>query len=105
VNQLRGVSFEWNKKPGKKIFGVIAQEVEEVIPELVHTNETENEDGFKQKSIHYDGITPYLIESIKALTNEQTQLKQENESIKQEVELLKTKMNKYDALFEKLLHP
>ena len=102
VNRLRGVSFQWNKKPGKKIFGVIAQEVEEVIPELVHTNETENEDGFKQKSIHYDGITPYLIEAIKTLTHQQTDLKQEVETLRRENKLLKEKMDKYDALFEQL---
>ena len=104
VNQLRGVSFQWKKTPGKKIFGVIAQEVEDIIPELVHTNETENEDGFKQKSIHYDGITPYLIEAIKTLTHQQTELKQEVETLKQENNLLKEKMDKYDALFEQLLN-
>ena len=102
VNRLRGVSFQWNKKPGKEIFGVIAQEVEEVIPELVHTNDTENEDGFKQKSIHYDGITPYLIEAIKTLTHQQTDLKEEVETLKQENKLLKENMDKYDALFEQL---
>ena len=102
INQLRGVSFEWKHKPGKKIFGVIAQEVEKVVPELVHTNETENEDGFKQKSIHYDGITPYLIESVKTLSSENKELKAEIQELRTENELIKEKMKKYDELFEQL---
>ena len=104
INQLRGVSFEWKNKPGKKIFGVIAQEVEKVVPELVHTNETKNEDGFKQKSIHYDGITPYLIESIKTLSSENNELKAELQQLKSENELIKEKMKKYDELFEQFMN-
>ena len=55
---LRGVSFNWidNKKPA---IGIIAQEVEKVIPEVVDTNEK----GIK--SVSYDSIIALLIESIK----------------------------------------
>lgn len=104
INQLRGVSFEWKNKPGKKIFGVIAQEVEKVVPELVHTNESENEEGYKQKSVHYDGITPYLIESIKTLSSENNDLKNKIEHLKTENELIKEKMKKYDELFKQLIN-
>ena len=102
INQLRGVSFEWKNKPGQKTFGVIAQEVEKVVPELVHTNETENEDGFKQKSVHYDGITPYLIESVKILSSENEDLRTEIQQLKSVNELIKEKMKKYDELFQQL---
>ena len=45
--QLRWVSFDW-KETGKGSYGVIAQELEEVLPELVKTGEV--------KSVNYNGI-------------------------------------------------
>lgn len=66
VSQLRGVSFNW-KETGDKSYGVIAQELEEVLPELVsNTN---------PKTVYYDALIGILIESIK-------DLKLEVESIK-----------------------
>lgn len=59
VNLLRGVSYE---KDLKQCIGVIAQEVETVIPEVVHTDP----DGMK--SVAYGNIVGLLIESIKELT-------------------------------------
>jgi len=56
VKQLRGVSFEMNNKP--KI-GVIAQEVQKVIPEVVNTKE----DGYL--SVCYGNIVGLLIEAVK----------------------------------------
>ena len=56
VNSLRGVTFEKGLKPS---LGVIAQEVEEVLPELVKTDE----DGMK--SVAYGNIVGLLIEAIK----------------------------------------
>lgn len=104
VNKLRGVSFEWKNKPGKKIFGVIAQEVEKVVPELVYTNETENEEGFQQKSINYDGLIPYLIESVKTLSTEKDNMQKEIDSLKAENEAMKEKMKQYDDWFAQLLN-
>jgi len=71
VNQLNGVSFNWkNDTTNKPVLGLIAQEVEKVLPDIVNTATIENELGYKQKSIHYDGLFPHLIESIKTLTQE-----------------------------------
>jgi prepilin-type N-terminal cleavage/methylation domain-containing protein len=56
--QLRGVNFEW-KKDGRKDIGVIAQEVEKVFPELVHT------DAKGVKSVEYGNLTAVLIEALK----------------------------------------
>jgi len=58
VQRLQGVRFDWleNNKPS---LGVIAQEVEEVLPEVVETNE----DG--TKSVSYGNIVGLLIEAIK----------------------------------------
>ncbi len=66
VSQLRGVSFDW-KETGKSSYGVIAQEIEEVLPELVGTGDT--------KSVNYNGIIGVLIEAIKELKSEIEDLK------------------------------
>jgi hypothetical protein len=60
LDQLRGVRFTWrdNNLPS---LGVIAQEVETVLPELV--GET---DGVK--SVNYSGLTAVLIETVKNLS-------------------------------------
>lgn len=59
IDQLRGVEFEW-KDSGEMSSGVIAQEVQKVLPHLVH----ENEHGL---SVSYMGIIGYLIEEVKDL--------------------------------------
>lgn len=59
LNNIRGVEFNW-KETGLKSSGVIAQELEKVLPHLVTTDK-----GIK--SVNYDGITGYLIEAIKVL--------------------------------------
>lgn len=60
VSQLQGVSFNWVDS-GDKAYGLIAQEVEQVIPEVVSTNE------FDVKSVNYSAIIAFLIESNKEL--------------------------------------
>ncbi len=56
VLQIRGVNFDW-KETNKASAGVIAQEVEKVLPELV--NDGEN------KTVNYNGLIGVLIEAIK----------------------------------------
>jgi len=58
VNRLRGVSYTHKQTKGKYI-GVIAQETEEVIPEVVVT------DSEGWKSVSYGHIVGLLIEAIK----------------------------------------
>ena len=60
VSALRGVNFDW-KATGEKSMGVIAQEVEAVIPEVVATNE---EGG---KAVNYQAMVGLLIEAVKEL--------------------------------------
>jgi hypothetical protein len=77
VIQIRGVKFDWNNltEPEDGYFvrkhdvGVIAQEVEKVLPEVVGTRE----DGIK--AVKYDRIIPLLIEAIKELKAEVDALK------------------------------
>lgn len=67
VKALRGVSFTWDhgKKTGKKDIGLIAQEVEEVVPEIV--GEAELLDGTMAKHVDYPKLVALLIESNKEL--------------------------------------
>jgi hypothetical protein len=66
VNSLRGVSFDW-KETGKSSYGVIAQELEVVLPQLVSNTEI--------KTVNYNGIIGVLIEAIKELKVEIEELK------------------------------
>lgn len=59
VTSLNGVSFNW-KHSGDADIGFIAQEVEEVLPDLVKTNAT---DGIK--SVSYQNIVAVLVEAMK----------------------------------------
>ncbi len=58
VKQLEGVSFNW-KDTGRKDMGLIAQDVEKIIPEIVHTSE----EGLK--SVEYGNLVAILIEAVK----------------------------------------
>jgi hypothetical protein len=66
VEQLRGVKFNW-KESGSPSYGVIAQELEQVLPELVH--------GENPRTVNYNGIIGVLIEAIKELKVEIENLK------------------------------
>ena len=66
VESIRGVSFNW-KETGKKSYGVIAQELEEILPELVTDGEI--------KTVNYNGIIGVLIEAVKELKAEIEDLK------------------------------
>jgi hypothetical protein len=58
VNQLRGVSFDWKDNKNHSM-GVVAQEIEKVIPYIVST------DNNGIKSVSYDSIVGLLIEGLK----------------------------------------
>ena len=64
---LRGVNFDW-KQTGQKSMGVIAQEVEKVLPYLVAT------DANGLKSVNYQAMVGLLIESVKDLQAQVTKL-------------------------------
>jgi hypothetical protein len=59
IKQVKGSSFTW-KKTGAKSYGVIAQELEHVLPELVHS-----EGGMK--SVEYQALIGFLINAVKEL--------------------------------------
>ena len=59
IKAMRGVSFDW-KDSGKSTIGLIAQEVEQVLPELVEHNKEDD-----VKTVSYANIVAVLIEAIK----------------------------------------
>lgn len=65
--QIRGVTFRW-KDSGEKSIGVIAQEIEQYLPEVVSTNE------HGEKSVSYGSIVGLIIEAVKDLNNRVIQI-------------------------------
>jgi len=67
VSKLRGVSYTWDhgKRKGQRDIGLIAQEVEEVVPEVV--SEGQLLDGTTAKRVDYAKLVGLLIESNKEL--------------------------------------
>ena len=58
VKQLRGVEYD-HKKTGDHCLGVIAQEVEKIVPDVVY------EDALGVKSVAYMNMVALLIEAVK----------------------------------------
>ena len=103
VLNMRGVSYTWKTKAemaeirgvtpdstdyntriqeGTQL-GVIAQEIEKVVPEVVYTDE----EGFK--SVDYIKLTPVLIEAVKELKAEKDALQTTVETQQQQIDELK----------------
>ena len=81
INNLRGVRFDWNEDAqklnnnvdlNKRELGVIAQEIEKELPEVIK----EGLGGYM--AVRYEKITPLLIQCIK---EQQTMIKQQDERI------------------------
>lgn len=75
LSQINGVEFDWiedepvHGNKGHDI-GVIAQEIEQVLPEIVQTRES------GMKAVQYDKIIPLLVECIKDQQKQIEELKQ-----------------------------
>lgn len=80
VNQLRGVEYDW-REDGRHDIGLIAEEVGEVLPEVVEYEEN----GVDAKGLHYSKLVPLLIEAIK---EQQEQIR----SLSDEVNVLKREL-------------
>ncbi len=101
VNRLRGVRFDW-KESGTPAVGLIAEEVDEVVPEVVaHENGT-------AKGVNYANLVAVLVEAVKeqqAIIQEERRRNEEQQhtiarqqkdfdSLKSEVETLKALLGK-----------
>lgn len=89
IKALRGVEYTWNAgtRKDKRDLGLIAQEVEEVLPEIVHDHEMPlMEDAEKDtvyKTVDYEKIVGVLIEGMKEQQAEIDLLKAEVKMLKQ----------------------
>jgi hypothetical protein len=90
VQHLRGVSYDW-KADGKHDIGLIAEEVGEVIPEVV----AYEENGQDAKSVDYARLVAVLIEAVK----EQQKIISEQNS---ELTEMKAKMAKFELALQNL---
>ena len=100
LSSLTGYSFNWNEK-GQEILqkpsdeteiGLIAQDVQAVIPQAVRVNKAgqklDDPEPFEYLTINYDKIIPFLIEGYKAQ--------------KSEIQDLHTKVERLEKLIEQL---
>ena len=105
VLAIRGVSYKWideEKNGSGTQYGVIAQEIEKILPDVVVTGS----DGIKR--VKYDDLIPVIIEALKAekankdaevaqLKAESAQLKAESAQLKAESAQLKARADQADA--------
>jgi hypothetical protein len=89
INNLQGVTFDWNEEVVPELsqnestqMGLIAQEVEKIVPEVVSNTIVENQ---QLKSIKYENLVALLIEGMK---EQQEQIN----SLKETVQELSTKL-------------
>ena len=84
VMKLRGVEYIWNKgsRQGQKDLGVIAQEVEKVLPEIVKDTEMVLLDEEIYKTVDYEKLTAVLIEAVKEQQEEIEKLKEHSHPAK-----------------------
>ena len=90
VMLLQGVTYEWNREgmeEGTQL-GLIAQEVEKILPEIV---DTDNE-GYK--SIQYSVMVALLIEAIKEQQFENSKLQVRMQQMEGDVEEIKAMLQK-----------
>jgi len=102
--QLRPVSFEWKKDDGSGTkLGLIAQELQQVVPEVVRDWDwEEDEQGNRKKvaspilGVYYSDLIPVLI---KATQEQQLVIEQQ----KEEINLLKKQLQEqYKSIVERL---
>ena len=76
VYDLKPIDFEYNENTdseGEKGFGLVAEDVEKIYPEIVHYNQ----DGLVE-SLAYDRLSLLLLMEIKKLKEEIEKLKENN---------------------------
>ena len=79
VKQIRGVNFSY-KKDGRKSTGLIAQELEKVLPNAIFTTNEINDDK-EIKAIRYGNVVGLLVEAIKEQQEQIEELKAKLEEV------------------------
>jgi hypothetical protein len=88
LDLINAVSFKWNEEnespndvSDRRAIGVIAQEVEEVFPEMVRTTE---DGGYK--SVSYNQLTAVLLEAVKELKKQNNELLERIDALERQLE-------------------
>ena len=76
VKQLKPITFDW-KNTGKNDIGFIAEEVKDILPNLIHYNEEGEVEG-----MNYSKITSLLVAAIQEQQEQINELKQEINNLK-----------------------
>lgn len=78
VSHLQGFNYHWIKHPTMGLqTGLMAQEVQRIFPELVHTDS----EGYL--SVNYVGLIPHLVEAVKELQTQNKALEAQLTTVKQ----------------------
>lgn len=83
---LNGVRFRWKDNsivghPGEYDYGVLANEIEAIAPEIVTECQNTDENGIKYKTVAYDKLVPFLIEAIKEQQKQIDELKKRVDNV------------------------
>ena len=74
---IRPVSFDWKeKRNGQHDIGVIAQEIEKIIPEVVVEVDTLNSGEETHKTVDYAKLTSVLIKAVQEQQQQINELKE-----------------------------
>jgi len=103
IMNLDGVYYNWKASEFKDMnfskerqIGFVAQDVEKVFPELVHTDK----DGYK--SMSYDKMTAVLVEAVKEMNRKTVALEKENRELRIEIASMKKLSGRIAALESRL---
>jgi hypothetical protein len=105
MKALRGITFNWNQEAAKQIdlsidslnhYGFIAQEVEQVLPQVVRTAT----DSFHTKTVAYTDIIPVLTEAMKQGQQMVENLQQEHKALQQQLQLLQWQRDRIEKILQ-----
>ena len=89
VLRMRGVRYTWRQDPEAGVqLGLIAQEVQKVIPEIVH----QNDDGFY--SVDYSELVGVFVEAIKEQHKEVEELRAKNTALEERIAAIEKVLEK-----------
>jgi hypothetical protein len=103
VLALRGVTFDWDRQtwkeqnfPEGRQIGFLAQEVEQVLPELV----SKDRQGYK--SVVYQNVVPVLVEAMKQQQSQMDAQQKQLEAVRAENERLQFRLKQMEAMQSQL---
>ena len=89
VLRLQPVSYDWKGRPQNgRSLGFIAQDVQEVLPELV----SEDDDSMGTLSVNYTGVVPVLVTAVQQLARSNDELVDENAHLRRDFKAQATEL-------------